>query len=399
MKKLFTYENYVVAIMALIFGCIFFDRLALNFLIPYVAKDLQLNDTQIGILAGALSFAWAISSYTTTAFAEAKNAKRIVFLLGVLIFSICSFGSGIANGFIVLLLARLVMGMAEGPIIPLAQSFVEKESSPNRLGMNAGILQAVGSALCGSILAPVILVQIAENLGWRDAFFIAGTPGIVLGFIAYFTLKPNTTENDGKKEDRKMGISELWKYKNVRKSMAIACAIFGWWFATLPFITKFFVNVQGMSNDEMGKTMGLLGVSGLLSAIIVPTLSDKFGRRKILLIFVLIGVFYPLAVQFLAGSQLHLPAMFLSYFMMGTMPIAAAVLPLEAVPDHLKAKSLGFITAMGEIIGGVITPALAGLLSDLVHPAAFLWVSSSLAVLGFLFLLGFKESDNLKQIH
>lgn len=84
---------------------------------------------------------------------------------------------------------------------------------------------------------------------------------------------------------------------------------------------------------------------------------------------------------------------------MGTMPIAAAVLPLEAVPDHLKAKSLGFITAMGEIIGGVITPALAGLLSDLVHPAAFLWVSSLLAIIGFLFLLGYRESDNLKQIH
>lgn len=398
MKKLLTYENYLVALMALIFGCIFFDRLALNFLIPFVAKDLHLSDTQIGLLAGALSFAWAISSYSTTAFAEAKNAKRIVFLLGVLVFSICSFGSGLANGFVVLLLARLVMGMAEGPVIPLAQSFVEKESSAHRLGMNAGILQAVGSALCGSILAPVILVQIAEKMGWREAFFIAGTPGIILGFIAYFTLKSNTTDNTETKVVQEAGISELLKYKNVRKSMGIACAIFGWWFATLPFITKFFVEVQGMSGDEMGKTMGLLGVSGLLSAIIVPTLSDKFGRRKILLIFVLIGVFYPLCVQFLAGSALHLPAMFITYFMMGTMPIAAAVLPLEAVPDHLKAKSLGFITATGEIIGGVMVPAIAGVLSDVVHPAAFLWVASVLALVGFLFLLNFNESDNLQQV-
>jgi MFS family permease len=399
MKKLLTYENYVVALMALIFGCIFFDRLALNFLIPYVAKDLLLSDTQIGLLAGALSFAWAISSYSTTAFAEAKNAKRVIFLLGVLVFSICSFGSGLANSFIVLLLARLVMGMAEGPIIPLAQSFVEKESSPNRLGMNAGILQAVGSALCGSILAPVVLVQLAENMGWREAFFIAGTPGIILGFIAYFTLRPTTTQTDRVKEVQQTGIKELLQYVNVRKSMGIACAIFGWWFASLPFITKYFVNVQGMSGDEMGKTMGLLGVSGLLSAIIVPTLSDKFGRKKILLIFVFIGIFYPLFVQFLAGSALQLPAMFLSYFMMGTLPIAAAVLPLEAVPDHLKAKSLGFITATGEIIGGVLVPAIAGVLSDAINPSAFLWVSSGLAVIGFLFLLNFKESDNLKQVH
>jgi fucose permease len=117
------------------------------------------------------------------------------------------------------------------------------------------------------------------------------------------------------------------------------------------------------------------------------------------LIFVFIGIFYPLFVQFLAGSALQLPAMFLSYFMMGTLPIAAAVLPLEAVPDHLKSKSLGFITATGEIIGGVLVPAIAGVLSDAINPSAFLWVSSGLAVIGFLFLLNFKESDNLKQVH
>ena len=50
-KGLFSYENRIVALMALTFGCLFFDRLALNFLMPYVAKDLQLNNTQIGLLA------------------------------------------------------------------------------------------------------------------------------------------------------------------------------------------------------------------------------------------------------------------------------------------------------------------------------------------------------------
>jgi sugar phosphate permease len=58
-KGFFSYENGIVLLMALTFGCLFFDRLALNFLMPYVAKDLNLNNTQIGILAGALSLAWA----------------------------------------------------------------------------------------------------------------------------------------------------------------------------------------------------------------------------------------------------------------------------------------------------------------------------------------------------
>jgi MFS family permease len=46
----------------------------------------------------------------------------------------------------------------------------------------------------------------------------------------------------------------------------------------------------------MGKTMGLLGVSGLLSSIIVPALSDKIGRKPVMFVFMALGVLYPLAV-------------------------------------------------------------------------------------------------------
>jgi MFS family permease len=390
-KGLFTYENGIVLLMALTFGCLFFDRLALNFLMPYVAKDLQLNNTQIGLLAGALSLAWAFSSFFSTAWAETHNKKKLVFIAAVITFSLCSVGSGWAVSFVTLLIARLVMGFAEGPVIPLAQNFVEKESSPNRLGINAGILQGVGSALFGSILAPVVLVQIAENVGWRNAFFVAGAPGLVLGLLAWKFVKRSTAESAETKEKSSLNIAELLQYNNIKWGIGAACCVFGWWFATLPFISNYFVNFQGMSADEMGKTMGLLGVSGLLSSVIVPGLSDRIGRKKVLLIFMVVGIFYPFAVYFLAGSALHLPAMFFTYFMMGLLPIVAAVLPSESVPDHLKAKALGFITAIAEIVGGVMVPAMAGVLSDKIDPSAFLWVAAGLALVGLFFVMKLQE--------
>ena len=385
-KGLFTYENGIVLLMALTFGCLFFDRLALNFLMPYVAKDLKLNNTQIGLLAGGLSLAWAFSSFFSTAWAEINNKKKLVFIIAVFTFSICSFGSGFAVSFTTLLLARLVMGFAEGPVIPLAQNFVERESSPNRLGLNAGILQAFGSALFGSILAPVLLVQIAENMGWRNAFYVAGVPGLLFGLIAWFYVKPSTAESTGEKKDSTLNISELLAYNNIKWGIPAACCVFGWWFATLPFISKYFVESQGMSADQMGKTMGLLGISGLVSSIFVPALSDKIGRKPVLLGAVSIGMLFPFAVYFLNGSGLQLPAMFFTYFTMGTIPIVAAVIPSATVPDHLKAKAIGLVTAIGEIVGGVLIPALAGILSDSIDPSAFLWVSSGLAVLGVFFV-------------
>ncbi|MFN8355116.1 MAG: MFS transporter [Spirosomataceae bacterium] len=390
-KGLFTYENGIVLLMALTFGCLFFDRLTLNFLMPYVSKDLNLNNTEIGLLAAGLSLAWAFSSFFSTAWAEANNKKKIVFIAAVFIFSLCSVGSGLATSFVTLLIARLVMGFSEGPVIPLAQNFVERESSPNRLGMNAGILQGVGSALFGSIIAPVVLVQIAETIGWRNAFFVAGAPGLILGLLAWRFIKKSTAESTKSGANTTLNISEIVQYNNIKWGIPVACCVFGWWFATLPFISNYFVNTQGMSADDMGKTMGLLGVSGLISSVVVPGLSDKIGRKKILLFFCVVGAAYPFAVHYLAGSALHLPAMFLTYFMMGLLPLAAAVVPSEAVPVYLKAKAIGLITAIGEIVGGVIVPAIAGVLSDKIDPSAFLWVSAVLAALGGLSALQLQE--------
>lgn len=394
-NRFFNYENGMVSLMALVFGCLFFDRLALNFLMPYIAKDLVLSDTQIGLLAGSLSLAWAFSSYFTVAWAEVKNRKKLVFLVAVITFSLCSFGSGIALSFAGLFLARFIMGFSEGAVIPLAQNFVERESSPNRLGLNAGILQGVGSALFGSILAPIILIAIAENIGWRKAFFVAGIPGIILALLSWRYIKKSTAESTEKKADTTVNFTELLQYNNIKWGIPLACCAFGWWFATLPFISKYFIEAQNMSPDEMGKTMGILGLSGLIGSIIVPGLSDKFGRKPILFIFMALGTLYPFAVFFLKGTIIQLPLMFISYFAVGCVAMAAAVLPSEAAPVHLKAKAMGLVMGIGEIVGGVIIPAIAGILSDKTDPSAFLWVAAVMAALGLFFVSKLLESNKI----
>ena len=392
MKKIFTYENGIVSLMSLTFGVLFFDRLALNYLVPYVAKDLSLNNLQIGLLAAGLSLAWAFSSYFTTAWSETRNKNKITFIVAIFIFSICSFGSGLAIGFGTLLAARLIMGLAEGPVIPLAQVFVERESTPRRLGLNVGIVQAVGGALFGSILAPVILIQIAENMGWRTAFYIAGIPGLLIGVITVFYLRKSTTVSRGDKSHNGFNVKELWQYNNIKWGTLLACCVFGWWFATIPFITKYFTDVQGMDAGTMQKTMGLLGVAMLMSSLFFPGISDKIGRKKALLIALSLGVFYPFAVYFLNGSGAHLPVMFVTYAMVGTIPLVAAIVPSEAVPNRLKAKAVGFVTAVAEIVGGVLVPAIAGGLSDAINESAFLWIAAALAVLSLFFLSKLEET-------
>jgi ACS family hexuronate transporter-like MFS transporter len=50
-------------------------------------------------------------------------------LMAVVAFSLCSFLSGLAGSFLALFLTRLLMGLAEGPILPVSQSLVAFESA------------------------------------------------------------------------------------------------------------------------------------------------------------------------------------------------------------------------------------------------------------------------------
>jgi predicted MFS family arabinose efflux permease len=236
------------------------------------------------------------------------------------------------------------------------------------------------------------LIQIAENIGWRTAFYIAGIPGLLIGVITVFYLRKSTTVSRGNKSHNGFNVKELWQYNNIKWGTLLACCVFGWWFATIPFITKYFTDVQGMDAGTMQKTMGLLGVAMLISSLFFPGISDKIGRKKALLIALSLGVFYPFAVYFLNGSGAHLPVMFVTYAMVGTIPLVAAIVPSEAVPNRLKAKAIGFVTAVAEIVGGVLVPAIAGGLSDAINESAFLWIATALAVLSLFFLSKLEET-------
>jgi predicted MFS family arabinose efflux permease len=394
-KGLFTYENGLLALLSVTFGLVFVDRFALVYLSPFIAKDLGLNNTQVGMLVSALGITWAISGYLTTAWAESKNKKKAVFITSVVLFSLASISSGLATGFVVLLLSRLLMGFFEGPTLPLIQSFIAKEASPNRTGLNMGILQSFGSTLFGFLIAPLLLVALATQYGWRSTFFIAGIPGLIMAFLCWKFIKPSTAETDLKTNDESLSFTQLLDYKNMRIGIIMACLFMTWLNSSLTFMPKYFTEIQGFTEGDMGKTMGLMGVASLVAGVLVTALSDHFGRTPIIKIFVSIGIIFPLAIVFLKGSGLQIPIMFIGYFMFGAFPIVLGTIPAETVPMHSTGKAIGLLVAAGEIFGGVIMPFVCGILADMFGLNAPFYVSAIAAVLALI--ISFSLIETKKQ--
>src|SRR5579871_1713768 len=106
------YQIALTGLLSLNFGLVLFDRNALSFLMPFVQPDLDLNNAQVGILVGALSLTWAAAALGIGALVDRYASRKRLLVLSTLAFSACSFGSGLATSFALLLATRLLMGAA-----------------------------------------------------------------------------------------------------------------------------------------------------------------------------------------------------------------------------------------------------------------------------------------------
>src|SRR4029079_13699653 len=95
-NKFYSYENKLLILLSFTFGFVLFDRMALNFLVPFFDKELGLSNTQIGLLASLLALAWAISGYVIGTLSDATGKRKKYLLISVVIFSVCSFFSAMA---------------------------------------------------------------------------------------------------------------------------------------------------------------------------------------------------------------------------------------------------------------------------------------------------------------
>ena len=185
MKIFKSYENLILLVLGLVQGALFFDRLAFNYLSPLVAKDLSLSNFQVGMLSSVMSATWGLSGFFISALSDRTGRRKSLLIAGVLLFSACSTVSGLAGSFLSLLLIRCLMGVFEGPILPISQAMVADASTPARRGLNMGLLQNFAMFLIAQFIGPIVVTRLGEALGWRSAFYLTGVPSLLIAWMIW----------------------------------------------------------------------------------------------------------------------------------------------------------------------------------------------------------------------
>jgi MFS family permease len=399
-SRVFTYENGLLLLLGFTFGLVFFDRNAINVLMPQIIEELSLTNTQVGLLGSGLSAAWAISAYAIGAWSDRSGMRKPFLLVSTLVFSLMSSLSGLAGSFMMLLLVRIIMGLAEGPFLPICFAIMNVESSPKRRGVNAGLMQNVFASLLGTTLAPIVLIALSEAFGWRPAFYLTGVPGLICAFLIWqFVREPKAPEpaQAHAQSVEKAGLFDMLKHRNILICCGISIFMVSWYLVGLIFMPLYFTVMRGMTDTDMGFVIAPMGIATMVCGFLVPALSDRFGRKPIMAVFTFIGILTPVAAVHFGGPLWLLSVLLLiGWTGSGSFALFMGVVPAETVPRTLAASSMGLVVGVGELFGGVASPTLAGAIADhtsLVAPMVVMMVCALVAGILSLFL---KETAPLK---
>lgn len=402
------YQTVLVLLLSLNFGIVFFDRQALNALMPFVQPDLQLSQTQIGLLAGGLSFSWAIAAFFVGRLSDSLGKRKILLVIATIAFSLCSFMSGLATSFLFLFAARLLMGAAEGGVMPISHAMVASEVNPERRGLAQGVAQNLGSNLLGSFAAPVVLVAFATAFSWREAFYLAALPGLISAAMIWFLLrepepaaKPEAHDTEGT-----IGFFDAFKVRNMWVCVVVGVLLVAHFVITWAFMPNFLVQTRGMDAFSMSWLVGSLGIAAAIYSFVVAGISDKIGRKPVMVFLPFLSLIGPLGVIYLdpaafadsgvlglsGYSTVLIPIFFIGWMVNGVFPIFMATIPSESFKPIHHATVLGLAMGACEVLGGVFGPPIAGVLNDAFGPETFLYVLMVLAVISGFVAMGLKET-------
>jgi MFS family permease len=183
------YRGFALGLLTFIYAVNFLDRQIVTNLIEPIKDSLQLTDSQVGAMAGL----WFALLYTILGIPIARLADKgdrpMIITISLLVWSSFTLFGGFARNFLMLGISRMGVGIGEAGCTPTAHSLIT-EYFPKEKRARAVSIYSMGISV-GSLLGMALGGLIAGHYGkegWRIAFWVAGSPGLLLALVSALTL-------------------------------------------------------------------------------------------------------------------------------------------------------------------------------------------------------------------
>ena len=377
------YRYYALGLLTTVYVLNFVDRQILTILQEPIKEELNLSDSQLGLLTG-FSFAlfYVVMGFPIARWAD-RGVRRNIIGLAVGFWSVMTALCGMAQTYSYLLAARVGVGVGEAGCSPSAHSMISDVFPPSKratalatynVGINIGVL--LGFLLGG---------WLQEIYGWRIAFFAVAAPGIVLALIVKYTLAA-PLRGYSEISSYNAEVSEPANLKEVLfqlltkptfRHLCMACALVAFaGYGMTNWLPSFLIRSYGMATGPIGTWLALIvGVGGGLGTFFSGYFSDRLGSKDcrwyVWISLLGFGISLPLifAMLFVDNAVLSLiffiiPGALQSIYL---APLIAVTHSL--VESRMRAQASAVVFLILNLIGLGLGPLLIGILSDILAPS------------------------------
>ena len=387
-----TYQWYVVILLTTVYVFNFIDRNILAILGQSIKDDLMISDTAFGFLGGiAFAIFYTFMGIPIARLADRKSRKTVLAVC-LAIWSGMTAVCGLAQNFLMLLLARIGVAIGEAGGSPPSHSIISDLFPVSRRATALGIY-ALGIPI-GSAVGFLAGGWINEIFGWRTAFFVVGIPGLLLALFVYLTIKEPPRgfservegQIDPTLEDEPPPVVDvlklLWSKRSFRY-MSIGGALHAFVGNGIGlYIPMMFQRSHGLGTGEIGTWLFGLGFFGMVGTFGAGYLCDRLGETDRRWYMWLPGIMTLLHVPFAAFTYLyHDPQIALMVYAIAYILGHGYLAPTFAmtqslVPLRMRALAASILLFILNIIGLGLGPQIVGILSDTINLTTDLGVNS-----------------------
>lgn len=328
-----------------------FDFFLVVVTLTAIAKEFHKTDKEIALsIALTLGFR-PVGAFIFGLLAD-RYGRRLPLMLDLAFYSVVEVLSGLAPNYATFMVLRALFGIGMGGEWGVGASLAMEKVPPKSRGMLSGLLQEGYAA--GYLLAAVCYFFVFPRWGWRPLFFIGGLPALLALFVRF-----------------KVKESEVWKKTRHETWGQLGHSIASHWklfiYLTLLLMMMNFVShgtqdmyptflerQWGFSPRQRISITALSMVGAIIGGILFGYLSDRFGRRKSMIVALVCAIAVVPLWAFAPSLALLIVGAFLLQFMVqGAWGIIPAHLS-ELSPDSVRGFLPGFAYQCGVLLAGSV---------------------------------------------
>lgn len=281
------YQWTVLVLCLFAFFITYFARMAISPVIPFIAEDFEVSNTQIGVALTGMWLSYGLSQFPSGILGDRYGEKRIILIAigGTAVTSLLLAFSPVFAAFVVF---AILLGSVAGLHYTVATTLLSR--THDEIGRAVGI-HTVGAPLAG-LIAPIVAAWVGVRYGWRPALTVVTGIGILVFVLFAWRIRPTEPRRPDQPmtdQFRPNALFELISRPTIAFTLVVA--MLGTFIVQglLTFLPKFLIEYHHYSATLAGAVFSTFFIVRTLGQFLIGEFSDRYGRDLTIGVAMLIG--------------------------------------------------------------------------------------------------------------